>query len=159
NATGLAHYLEHMVFKGTDRYGTKDFEKEQAEIAKIEALYEVYRKTTDETQRKNLYRQIDSISGAAAKYDIANEYDTMLAGIGADGTNAYTSFDQTVYVNDIPSNQVDNWLKIEAERFRKPVLRLFHTELEAVYEEKNRSLHNDNNKIREALFSALYKNH
>lgn len=62
----------------------------------------------------------------------------MLANIGADGTNAFTSFDQTVYVNDIPSNQINNWLKIESERFRKPVLRLFHTELEAVYEEKQR---------------------
>ncbi len=159
NATGLAHYLEHMVFKGTDKYGTKDFEKENAEIKKIEALYEVYRSTGDDVERKKIYRKIDSISGVAAKYAIANEYDKMLAGIGADGTNAYTSFDQTVYVNDIPSNQIDNWLKIEAERFRKPVLRLFHTELEAVYEEKNRSLDSDNNKIWESLFAALWQNH
>lgn len=159
NATGLAHYLEHMVFKGTDVYGTKDFKKESAEITKIENLYEVYRNTTDVAQRRKIYHQIDSISGVAAKYAIANEYDKMLATIGADGTNAFTSFDQTVYVNDIPSNQVNNWLKIEAERFRKPVLRLFHTELEAVYEEKNRGLDNDNNKIWEALFEGLFKNH
>src|SRR6185436_16269603 len=77
NATGLAHYLEHMVFKGTDVYGTKDFKKEGAEIKKIEDLYEVYRKTTDEAKRKNIYHQIDSISGVAAKYAIANEYDKM----------------------------------------------------------------------------------
>ena len=159
NATGLAHYLEHMVFKGTDVYGTKDFKKESAEIKKIENLYEVYRTTKDEAKRKAIYHQIDSISGVAAKYAIANEYDKMLATIGADGTNAFTSFDQTVYVNDIPSNQIDNWLKIEAERFRKPVLRLFHTELEAVYEEKNRGLDNDDNKIWEALFSGLFQNH
>ena len=82
-ATGLAHYLEHMVFKGTDRFGTKDFEKESVEINKIEALYEKYRVTTDEAARKALYRQIDSISGVAAGYAIANEYDKMLAGIGA----------------------------------------------------------------------------
>lgn len=159
NATGLAHYLEHMVFKGTDIYGTKDYLKESAEIKKIENLYELYRVTKDEVKRKEIYRQIDSISGEAAKYAIANEYDKMLASIGADGTNAFTSFDQTVYVNDIPGNQVDNWLKIEAERFRKPVLRLFHTELEAVYEEKNRSIDNDDNKIWEALFAGLFKNH
>lgn len=158
-ATGLAHYLEHMVFKGTDVYGTKDAQKEMAEIKKIEDLYEVYRNTKDETRRRSIYHQIDSISGVAAKYAIANEYDKMLATIGADGTNAFTSFDQTVYVNDIPANQVDNWLKIEAERFRKPVLRLFHTELEAVYEEKNRGLDNDNNKIWEALFAGLFQNH
>ena len=159
DATGLAHYLEHMVFKGTDVYGTKDFAKENAEIKKIEALYETYRGTRDEKSRKAIYHQIDSISGVAAKYAIANEYDKMLAGIGADGTNAFTSFDQTVYVNDIPSNQIENWLKIEAERFRKPILRLFHTELEAVYEEKNRGLDSDDNKLWEALFEGLFQNH
>lgn len=159
DATGLAHYLEHMVFKGTNVYGTKDFKKEEAEIKKIENLYEDYRQTKDETKRKTIYHKIDSISGVAAKYAIANEYDKMLATIGASGTNAFTSFDQTVYVNDIPSNQIDTWLKIEAERFRKPVLRLFHTELEAVYEEKNRGLDNDGNKVYEALFEGLFKNH
>ncbi len=159
NATGLAHYLEHMVFKGTDVFGTKDFKAESAEIKKIEELYEVYRNTKDEAQRSRIYHQIDSVSGVAAKYAIANEYDKMLAGIGADGTNAFTSFDQTVYVNDIPANQIGNWLKIEAERFRKPVLRLFHTELEAVYEEKNRGLDSDDNKVWEALFESLFRNH
>lgn len=159
NATGLAHYLEHMVFKGTDVYGTKDFKKEEAEIKKIENLYETYRQTKDDAKRKSIYHQIDSISGVAAKYAIANEYDKMLATIGASGTNAFTSFDQTVYVNDIPSNQIDTWLKIEAERFRKPILRLFHTELEAVYEEKNRGLDNDGNKVFEAIFEGLFKNH
>lgn len=159
NATGLAHYLEHMVFKGTDVFGTKDFIKEGAEIKKIEDLYELYRQTKDDGKRKIIYHQIDSISGVASKYAIANEYDKMLAEIGADGTNAFTSFDQTVYVNDIPSNQIANWLKIEAERFRKPILRLFHTELEAVYEEKNRGLDNDDEKVWEAVFEALFKNH
>jgi predicted Zn-dependent peptidase len=158
-ATGLAHYLEHMVFKGTDVYGTKDFKKESIEIKKIEDLYEVYRQTKNEEVRTKIYHQIDSISGVAAKYAIANEYDKMLATIGADGTNAFTSFDQTVYVNDIPSNQIENWLRIEAERFRKPVLRLFHTELEAVYEEKNRGIDSDDNKVWEALFSGLFENH
>jgi predicted Zn-dependent peptidase len=158
-ATGLAHYLEHMVFKGTDKFGTKDFAKESVEITKIENLYETYRQTKDDAQRKKIYHQIDSISGVAAKYAIANEYDKMLAGIGGQGTNAFTSFDQTVYVNDIPSNQLENWLKIEAERYRKPVLRLFHTELEAVYEEKNRGLDSDNSKLWEAVFAGLFKNH
>ncbi|MFO0322217.1 MAG: M16 family metallopeptidase [Bacteroidota bacterium] len=159
NATGLAHYLEHMVFKGTDKFGTKDFEKENIEIKKIENLFEVYRQTKDDDERKKIYHQIDSISGVASKYAIANEYDKMLAAIGGKGTNAYTSFDQTVYVNDIPSNQFENWLKIESERFRKPLLRLFHTELEAVYEEKNRGLDNDISKLWEAVFEGLFKNH
>lgn len=159
DATGLAHYLEHMVFKGTDQYGTLDFSKEEPLVKQIEELYEVYRQTTDEQKRKMLYRQIDSISGIAAKYAIANEYDKMLSALGAQGTNAYTSVEQTVYVNDIPSNQLDKWLTIEAERWRKPVMRLFHTELEAVYEEKNRSLDNDGSKVWEALYSGLFQKH
>ncbi len=159
DATGLAHYLEHMLFKGTDQYGTKDFAKEKVEIDKIENLYEVYRKTTDSLQRKKIYHQIDSVSGAAAKYAIANEYDKMMSSLGAQGTNAYTSVEQTVYVNDIPSNQLEKWLTIEGERYRHPVMRLFHTELEAVYEEKNRNLDNDGSKSWEAMLAGLFQKH
>jgi predicted Zn-dependent peptidase len=90
---------------------------------------------------------------------IPNEYDKMMQHIGAKGTNAYTSFDETVYINEIPSNQVDAWLKIESERFRNPVLRLFHTELEAVYEEKNISLDSDFDRVFETLMASLFKKH
>ncbi len=105
-----------------------------------------------------MYHQIDSISGLASKIAIANEYYKMLANIGAKGTNAYTSLEKTVYVNDIPSNQLERWATIESERFRNPVLRLFHTELEAVYEEKNRGLDSDGRKTWEALFAGLWPN-
>lgn len=157
--TGLAHYLEHMLFKGTDVYGTKDWAKEKEQLDKIDALYERYNKTSDEAQRKIIYRQIDSLSGVASQFAIANEYDKMVSAIGATGTNAFTSLEQTVYVNDIPQNQVNNWLTIEAERFRNPILRLFHTELEAVYEEKNISLDNDQRKVFEALMTNLFTKH
>ena len=157
--TGLAHYLEHMLFKGTDRYGTLDFEKEKVLLAQIDNLYEQYNSTKNETKRKEIYSEIDRVSGEAAKFAIANEYDKLLQGIGATGTNAFTSFEQTVYVNNIPSNQIANWLDIEAERFRNPILRLFHTELEAVYEEKNRSLDNDNRTVYEKLLEASFPNH
>ena len=156
DATGLAHYLEHMLFKGTDQYGTKDFVRENAELQKIEQDFELYRTTKDQGKRNVIYHQIDSISGYASTFAIANEYDKMMATIGAKGTNAYTWLEQTVYVNDIPSNQLDNWTTIEAERFRNPVMRLFHTELEAVYEEKNRGLDNDGEKAWEALFAGLF---
>ncbi|TAL60963.1 MAG: insulinase family protein [Bacteroidetes bacterium] len=159
DATGLAHYLEHMLFKGTDKYGSKDLAKEEIELKKIDSLYDVYGKTKGELERKNIYHIIDSISGVSAKYSIANEYDKMMANIGAKGTNAYTWVEQTVYVNDIPTNQLNKWLMIEAERFRKPVFRLFHTELEAVYEEKNRILDDDYEKINEVLFGELWKKH
>ena len=159
NATGLAHYLEHMLFKGTDVFGSLDFNKEGPLIEEIEALYEQYRTVamTDTANRERIYRKIDSVSAEAAKYAIANEYDKMALGIGAKGTNAYTSFEKTVYINDIPSNQLENWLKLESERFRYPVFRLFHTELEAVYEEKNRD--SDGSKLFESLFDGLFPNH
>ncbi|HJN63242.1 MAG TPA: insulinase family protein [Flavobacteriales bacterium] len=161
DATGLAHYLEHMLFKGTDVYGSLDYEKEKPLLDKIEMLYEEYRSIamTDTANRERVWNQIDSVSGEAAKFAIANEYDKMLSGIGAKGTNAYTSNEKTVYVNDIPSNQIEKWLKIEAERFRKPVLRLFHTELETVYEEKNRGLDNDGRKMFQALMAGLFQKH
>ncbi len=159
DATGLAHYLEHMLFKGTDKLGTKDFAKEEPLIKAISDMYEVYRKTTDEAKRKSIYHQIDSLSGEAAKFAIANEYDKLCSAMGCKGTNAFTSNEQTVYVNDVPSNQMENWLSLEAERYRKLVLRLFHTELEAVYEEKNRGLDNDQSKMFEAYFGSMFKNH
>jgi predicted Zn-dependent peptidase len=159
DATGLAHYLEHMLFKGTDKYGSADFSKEESLVKEIEELFEVYRKTKDENERAKIYNKIDSVSGVAAKFAIAQEYDKMITSLGAKGTNAYTWVEQTVYVNDIPSNQIEKWLTIEAERFRKPVIRLFHTELEAVYEEKNISLDNDGRKVWEALFGGLFQKH
>ena len=161
DATGLAHYLEHMLFKGTNVYGTLDYKKEAPMLEKIEALYEDYRsyEMSDTKNRERIWADIDSISGEAAKYAIANEYDKMVSGLGAKGTNAYTSFEKTVYINDIPSNQLEKWLKLEAERFRFPVFRLFHTELEAVYEEKNRSLDSDGSKLFESLFDGLFPNH
>jgi predicted Zn-dependent peptidase len=157
--TGLAHYLEHMLFKGTDKYGSLDYAKEKVELDKVEALYEVYNKTTDEKIRKNIYRNIDSISGVAAKYAIANEYDKMMTNIGSNMTNAFTSFENTTYMENIPSNNLEKFLSIQDERFRNPVLRLFHTELEAVYEEKNISLDNGGNKVFEAMFASLFKKH
>lgn len=159
DATGLAHYLEHMLFKGTDKFGSKEPSKEIELVSKIEDLYEVYRKTTDQDKRKSIYKNIDSLSLIASRYAIANEYDKMLSAIGATGTNAYTSLEQTVYVNEIPSNQIEKWLEIEGERFRNPILRLFHTELEAVYEEKNRGLDNDGRKKWEALYAGLWQKH
>ncbi len=157
--TGLAHYLEHLLFKGTDKFGTKDWATEKTHLDMIDALYEQYNKTTDEASRKSIYRKIDSVSSLASKYAIANEYDKMAAAIGASGTNAFTSLEQTVYVNEIPQNQVEKWVTMEAERFRSPVLRLFHTELEAVYEEKNISLDNDQRKVFEAMMTNLFTKH
>ena len=157
--TGLAHYFEHLMFKGTESFGTQNYAEEKPLLDQIEALFEVYRTKTDEAERAAIYRQIDSLSYEASKLAIPNEYDKLMAAIGADGTNAYTSFDVTCYIEDIPSNQLENWAKIQADRFKHNVIRGFHTELETVYEEKNMSLTRDSRKLNEAMFSALFKNH
>ncbi|MFC6997234.1 M16 family metallopeptidase [Rufibacter roseus] len=159
DATGLAHYLEHMAFKGSTRLGTTNWEKEQQELAKIEALYELYRTQKDPELRKKTYHQIDSISGVAATYAVPNEYDKLVAAMGMKGSNASTWVEQTIYYGDIPSNQLEKWAMLEAERLGVMIPRLFHTELEAVYEEKNRSLDSDNNKAFEAAFAALWPTH
>ena len=158
-STGLSHYLEHLMFKGTNHFGTLDWTKEQKELKEIERLYEVYNHTTDPAQRKAIYHLIDSVSYEASKYAIPNEYDKMMSMIGAQGTNAFTSNDMTVYQEDIPSNELERWLMIEGERFANPVFRLFHTELEAVYEEKNMNMANDSRTAYEKLNEALFPNH
>ena len=157
--TGLAHYFEHLMFKGSEKFGTQNYEAEKPLLDEIEQLFEVYRKTEDEAERKALYKRIDSISYEASKLAIPNEYDKLMASIGAQGTNAYTGYDMTVYVENIPSNQIENWLKIEADRFKNVVIRGFHTELETIYEEKNMSLTQDNRKVYEAMNAALFPNH
>ncbi len=157
--TGLAHYFEHLMFKGTDKFGTKDYAAEKPLLDAIEQQFEIYRKTTNEAERKAIYHTIDSLSYEASKYAIPNEYDKLMAAIGSTGSNAYTWYDQTVYQEDIPSNQIENWAKIQADRFENNVIRGFHTELEAVYEEKNMSLTRDNSKVQEAIFSSLFPKH
>ena len=157
--TGLAHYFEHLMFKGTDDFGTSNYEAEKPLLDQIEALFEQYRVTTDDKQRKAIYAEIDRISQEASKYSIPNEYDKLIQSIGGDGCNAWTSYDETSYMSEIPSNQVENWAKIESERFKNAVIRGFHTELETVYEEYNMSLTRDNNKVIEKFLSLMMPNH
>ena len=106
--TGLAHYFEHLMFKGTKQYGTSNYALEEPLLNEIEALFEVYRKETDNDKRTAIYRQIDSVSQLASQYMIPNEYDKLMSAIGASGTNASTSNDITYYREDIPSNQIEN---------------------------------------------------
>lgn len=157
--TGLAHYLEHLMFKGTDSFGTSDFTAEAPLLDSIQARYELYRRTADMGKRAEMYHDIDSISQLAARYNIPNEYDKLMAGIGAEGSNAYTAEDVTCYTEDIPSNEIENWAKIQGERFMNMVIRGFHTELEAVYEEYNIGIANDDMKAWTALAAKLFPGH
>lgn len=157
--TGLAHYLEHLMFKGSQQFGTTDYAKEAPLLQKISNLYEEYRSLTDPAERKAKYHEIDSVSQLAAQYNIPNEYDKMMSAIGSLGTNAYTSNDVTCYVENIPSNEIERWCLLQSDRFQNMVMRGFHTELEAVYEEKNISMTKDGWKSTEALLRGLFPTH
>ena len=158
-STGLAHYLEHMVFKGTSKVGTIDWEKEKVYLDQISDLYEQHRAESDPAIKLEIYKKIDEVSFEASNYSVANEYDKMTSSLGATGTNAHTWYEETVYKNKIPANELDKWLALENERFGELVLRLFHTELEAVFEEFNRGQDNDGRKRYAAMLKGLFPNH
>ncbi len=157
--TGLAHYMEHMLFKGTSKIGAMDWEKESQYLQKIADLYEAHRQTQNEEERQSIYAEIDRLSNEAAQLVAPNEYDKLAGSIGAKGTNAYTWVEQTVYLNDIPSKELERWFKLESERFRMMALRLFHTELETVYEEFNMIQDKDFRKVNNAIRQSLFPQH
>ncbi len=159
NNTGLAHYLEHMMFKGTSKLASSDWNKEKPLLKKISDLYEQHKAEKDPEKKKEIYKQIDAVSQEASKYALANEYDKAISSLGASGTNAHTWLDETVYKNNIPNNELERWLKVEKERFSELTLRLFHTELEAVYEEFNRAQDNDGRLVNYELMDALFPTH
>ncbi|MEY2949143.1 MAG: M16 family metallopeptidase [Saprospiraceae bacterium] len=159
DTTGLAHYMEHMLFKGTPRIGAMNWEKESVILKQIEELYEKHRKTTDPEEKKKIYSEIDQLSFEAAQYVAPNEYDRLITYMGGESTNAYTGVEQTVYINKIPSNEFEKWVMLEKERFTTLALRLFHTELETVFEEFNMIQDSDGRKVFQALRKLLFPQH
>jgi len=159
DSTGMAHYLEHMLFKGTGRLGTLDYEKERPHLERIRSLYEDLFKTSGEAGRAKIYKAIDAENIAASALSIPNEFDRFYRSIGAEGLNAFTSDEMTMYVVSIPSNRLEAWAKLESERFKNPVFRLFQSEIETVYEEKNKSLDDADRIIGDELENRLYKRH
>lgn len=135
--TGIAHYFEHIMFKGTDRIGTVDYEAEKVYLDSIETMYSRLAGTPDEEGRKQLQQEINRLSLAAADYAIPNEFTTLISQYGGSGLNAGTSYDFTVYYNTFDARYVRPWALLNSERLIKPVFRLFQGELETVYEEKN----------------------
>ena len=157
DSTGLAHYLQHMLFKGTSKYGTTDIEKEKPHLEAIAALYDDMRQPNADL--KAISQKIDAETQKASQYAIPNEFDTLYSRLGIDGVNAFTADDATVYIATVPSHRLEAWSKVESERLSDPQFRLFWTELEAVYEEKNRSLDNPGWRIQEAMNRGLFPDH
>ena len=157
--TGLAHYLEHLLFKGTRNFGTTNFEKEKPLLDRITKLYEERSKESNESKRALIYKKINQISLEASKIAVPNEMDKVYSDMGGKGINAHTWHEETVYKVDLPANRLEHWAKIESERFANPVFRLFHTELETVYEEKNRAIDNKDRLLHREVNNLLFKVH
>lgn len=156
--TGLAHYLEHMLFKGNSKLGALNWKKEKPLLDKISNLYEQHKAEKDPAKKKRLYKQIDSVSVIAAQYVAPNEFNDLMASFGAGEFNAFTYFNETVYESIIPSNELERWAKLESDRFSELTLRLFHTELEAVYEEYNGTQVSDGHLMQTAFLKNIFPN-
>jgi zinc protease len=154
--TGLAHYLEHVMFKGTDKIGSYNWDKEQPHYENIIKFYDELAATADPLQRAELEKKINEESLEAAKYCSTTEFSNLIQSIGGEGLNAGTSYDNTVYYNSFPSFQLEKWLDLYSERFINPVFRSFQAELENVFEEYNMYEDNNMTHIRKFLFSNLY---
>ena len=159
DGTGLAHYLEHLLFKGNENLGTLNYEAEKPYLDAIVELYEQHFVETDESRRAEIYSEINRVAQQAAEFAVPNEIDKLYNSMGGSGLNAHTWYEETVYKVGLPSNRIHQWAEIESDRFINPVFRLFHTELETVYEEKNRTLDNGGRIIGTAIDDLLYKIH
>lgn len=159
DATGIAHYLEHMLFKGNQNFGTLDYQKEKPHLDKITDLYEQHFHEANPEKRREIYAAINGTAQLAAQYGIPNELDKLYKAMGGRGVNAHTWVEETVYKVNLPTNHLKQWAVIESDRFIDPVFRLFQTELETVYEEKNRSMDSKGRIISEAVRNLLYKKH
>ena len=140
--TGLAHYLEHLLFKGTEELGTVDYEAEKVWLDSIALCYDRLSTLTDDGERKAIQKEISRLSQRAADYAIPNEFTRLIARFGGTGLNAGTSYDYTYYYNTFSPQYIEQWAELNSHRMINPVFRLFQGELETVYEEKNRSADN-----------------
>lgn len=159
DATGMAHYLEHLLFKGTTELGTTDYLKEKPFLDSINIYYDLLGKTKDEAERKKIQLLINNQSVQASKYALPTEFDKLIKSIGGVGLNAFTQNDMTVYHNAFPGEQIEKWLDLYSHRFQNPVFRSFQSELEVVYEEKNRGMDNFQVKLIEEMNKNLFKYH
>ena len=155
--TGLAHYLEHMLFKGTQRIGALDWEAEKPIYDSIIALYDQYSDATDPKVREQLATQINECSMREAKVSSTEDFFYMLDLIGAEGVNAYTSYDLTAYHNSFPAAEMYRWLTIFSDRLINPVFRTFQAELENVFEEYNMYANEPSSQAQKQLMEDIYK--
>ncbi|MDR0989728.1 MAG: insulinase family protein [Prevotellaceae bacterium] len=155
--TGLAHYLEHVMFKGTDKISTLDWATEKPIYEQIIAKYDQMADEADPVKKEAIKKEINELTIEEAKYSVSSEFFNLMESIGSKNVNAGTSYDLTYYHNSFPTYQIGKWLQISSQRFIDPVFRSFQTELETVYEEYNRSQDNPNTATNEFLMGNAFK--
>lgn len=157
--TGLAHYLEHVMFKGTDKIGALDWEKEKPIYEQIIAKYDEMAEETDPLKKEAIGKEINDLTVEEGKISVSNEFMNLIESMGGKGLNAGTSYDVTYYHNSFPPYQINKWLEIYSQRLINPVFRLFQTELESVYEEYNMYQDDPGSVQREFISSKAFEGH
>lgn len=161
--TGVAHFLEHLAFKGTTRVGTQDYKAEKPLLDRLDQLAEqiqAAKAAKKPAEVTRLQAEFNKVEAEAAKYVKQNELGQIVEQAGGVGLNAATSTDSTVYFYSFPSNKLELWMSLESERFLDPVFREFYKEKEVILEE--RRLRTDNSPIGqmiEAFLDAAFKVH
>ena len=165
NATGLAHIFEHMAFKGTKIVGTNDPVKEAEAMKKVDEAFAALRAERfrrprpDEAKLKELEAAVRKAEDEADKYVIPNEFTQITERAGAYGLNAFTAFDQTVYMYSLPSNKLELWAALESDRFTDPILRQFYKEKDVIMEEKRMGESQPTSRLIDDFFPVAYKQH
>ena len=141
--TGISHLLEHLAFKGSMVVGTTNYEEEAKVLARLDALYdeikaEQAKVSPDEQTLQELEEKFEALRLKAKEYVVNGEFDDMFLKEGSQGLNALTSADATKYVNNLPSNKLEFWMAMNADRFQNPVFREFYKERDVVIEERRR---------------------
>ena len=154
--TGIAHYFEHIMFKGTDEIGTVNYAQEKPWLDSIAAAYDRLSATKDEAQRRAIQKDINRLSQKAGEYAIPNEFNSLISRYGGSGLNAGTSYDFTFYYNMFTPQYMEHWCQLNSDRLINPVFRMFQGELETVYEEKNRASDDMTTSLRETVFKELF---
>lgn len=143
--TGVAHYLEHLAFKGTTEIGTVNYAAEKDLFETMDATFAQLKeaeKDGDEATAAQLQAQLEALQQEAAAYVEQNKYGQIIEQAGGVGLNATTSADATRYFYSLPSNKLELWMSLESERFLDPVFREFFEEKQVILEERRMRVDN-----------------
>ena len=157
--TGVAHYFEHIMFKGTDKIGTINYAEEKVWLDSISSKYDKLAETVDKAERLDIQKEINELSIQAANYVIPNEFNRLISQYGGTGLNAGTAWDYTMYFNTFSPQYIAQWSEINSERLINPVFRMFQSELETVYEEKNMYADMLGSQAAEKIIGEFFKPH